>query len=539
MSERQTLIAGYFDGDLDAAAREELAALLEHDASAAGEFDEALHIEALLRAAHTELPSSGARRRSPWRLAAVAAAVLAAATGAWLGSRESTDHQVLAGRVLVDGQEVSRIPEGAALEVAGNGPATIRLADGSRAELSPASRAVLCGGVGELRQVVKLDRGKGDFNVEKGAKKFRVDTPVGKVTVLGTEFSVELRPAVSKGEGKMKGKMALALVVAVAAGSVRVDFDGKEHVLSVGQQRVFGREREGDGKKESGLPESVRGFSGRVRGAVVTKGKKHTFTFKVGRVLKTWKGSKAKKPAALVGLTIKIGPRWQKNKRGKWRPVEIQVLFIRKLKAGSELTLEVRNVERDEFAILELDRDQRTWALKKGGEREGEKREGERREGEKKEGERREGERREGDRPRRYVLSDGKAEARFLGLVLGREGAKLKIKILKVGKAHKKLPVGKTVIFAAQWEKKEGGGWRPSRREMKVFKALRRGDRVECGAYFDKHPRLCIVELAGGGEKERKEHKDGKREGKHREGEKREGEKKEGAKKEGGDDLDF
>ncbi len=552
MSERESLITGYLGGDLDEAGRRELAALLERDAGTVREFDAALRIEALLQAAHGEPPSDarladGIRgrnrsRRFPRRLAVAAAAVLAAAAGAWLGSRDRAGHEVLAGRVLVGGREVRRVPDGAALEVAGNGPATICLADGSRTELSPASRAVLRGRVGELRQVVKLDRGKGSFKVEEGAEKFRVDTPVGKVTVLGTRFSVELRPAASKGENKMKGKMALALVVAVTAGSVRVDFGGKEHVLSVGQQRVFGGEGEGHKKEESGLPESVRGFSGMVRGVVVAKGEKDTFTFKVGRVLKVWKGNKAKKPAALVGRTIKVGPGWRKSKRGKWHRVEIHVLFIRKLKAGQELSLEVRNVERDYFAILELGAEQRAWALKGAGEREGEKKEGEHREGEKKEGEHREGEHREGERPRRFVVSEGKATARLLGVVRGRKKSVLFIKIEKITGQTKwrnsktgthEAKAGATVGFAAQWEKR-GGRWRPSHREMKVFTALRPGNRVECGAYFDEHPRLRTVELAGRGEKERE---GGKREGEKKEGEKKESEKKEGEKS--GDDWDF
>ncbi len=30
---------------------------------------------------------------------------------------------------------------------------------------------------------------------------------------------------------------------------------------------------------------------------------------------------------------------------------------------------------------------------------------------------------------------------------------------------------------------------------MKIFKSLRPGTRVECGAYFDEHPRLSSVQV--------------------------------------------
>ena len=60
---------------------------------------------------------------------------------------------------------------------------------------------------------------------------------------------------------------------------------------------------------EDSLPQGLRGFSGQVRGIVVAKGGKNTFTFKVGRVLRAWQGNEAEDPELLVGRTVTVGPR--------------------------------------------------------------------------------------------------------------------------------------------------------------------------------------------------------------------------------------
>jgi ferric-dicitrate binding protein FerR (iron transport regulator) len=601
------LLAGYLDGDLEPQARAELAAAVEHDSAAAREFDAALRTEALLRAAHLEFPardriSAGVRARMKparnwWLPAFAAAAALAAVCGASLALREPTpapapvpvpretpalaDNQLLSGTLLINGEPAREIPNGSRVQVNSAGGAVVRLADGSRARFLPRSTALLRGPADGLRQVVALERGKALFNVEQGARQFRVDTPSGRVTVTGTRFSVELECRDSKGDEKVKGKLGLAMIVVVAAGSVSVEYDGETHRLTTGQQRVFGAEGEKrPEKRKSRLPEGVRGFSGSLSGTVVARGEKHSFTFKIQKVLKTWKGNKAKRPQALVGQTIRIGPRWEK-KRKRWRPSELHLLFIRKLEPRRQLDLEIANHEGDHFSILELTADQREWARKghKDGEkREGEKREGEHRDGEKRDGEKRDGEHRDGDkregekhdgekregekrnRPRRMVLSEGKSSARFVGVVKRLKKAVLYIRIEKIkGQATWKHPktgsheakAGSTVGFCAQWEKR-GDRWRPSRREMKIFRELRPGDRVECGAYFDEHPRLRVIEVEGRkreGEKREgdrhnaekkkdREHGDkdeGKGEKKERDGKEKQEEKKEGK----GDDWDF
>jgi len=121
-----------------------------------------------------------------------------------------------------------------------------------------------------------------------------------------------------------------------------------------------------EGTKDD-IPESLQGFSGQVRGVVVSKGEKDVLRFKVGRLLRTWKDSKAKDAEAIVGRTVRVIPSWHKGDDGKWHPYELHVSFIRKVKVGQEMTIEIRNVEGPRnFQILELSKEQR--ALARGGE---------------------------------------------------------------------------------------------------------------------------------------------------------------------------
>ena len=120
---------------------------------------------------------------------------------------------------------------------------------------------------------------------------------------------------------------------------------------------------------DESLPEGLRGFSGQVRGVVVRKGEKNTFDFNVARVLRILKDNRAEAPESIAGRTVPVGPRWTKGEDGKWHPVERHAAFIRGLKPGQEITLEIRNVEHSHFSILELSEDQRKLAGQKHAER--------------------------------------------------------------------------------------------------------------------------------------------------------------------------
>jgi ferric-dicitrate binding protein FerR (iron transport regulator) len=186
-----------------------------------------------------QTPRGRFRRVVVWVTATAAAVALTVGAVLWFasGRKQLPASEVLAGRVSVGGGTVERVPAGAWFEVAGDTAAVIRLADGSRAELEPASEAALHGRVGEVREVVELSRGGGAFQVAHGGGLFRVETPAGTVTALGTAFSVRLQP---RRELKTGTKRKPALAVAVTEGSVRVDADGQSVVIAAGQGRVFG-----------------------------------------------------------------------------------------------------------------------------------------------------------------------------------------------------------------------------------------------------------------------------------------------------------
>jgi ferric-dicitrate binding protein FerR (iron transport regulator) len=198
------------------------------------------------------MPSRSGRRAMLGE-AAAAAVLLALGIGlfAYFGQKPAATenvppspvNEVVSGKVKIDGVAVERLPEEQWFEVASDVPAMIRLADGSAAELAPTTKARLHARREDSRPSVELSQGAGKFKVPRSGDKFRVETGVGSVTVLGTEFSVKLEPR--RGEGK-KSRSRLLLSVSVTEGSVTVNADGKNTVLRAGDSRVFGRKREED-----------------------------------------------------------------------------------------------------------------------------------------------------------------------------------------------------------------------------------------------------------------------------------------------------
>jgi len=208
---------------------------------------------ALPAAAHVRhRPSGGARRFA-------AAALLLVTCGAglvWVATRPAASrpsYEIVSGTISIGGVAAGAIPDGVEFEVTGLTPAVIRLADGSRAELAPVSRAVLRRDLDSPRQAIVLARGSGRFQVEKQQREFRVETPVGNVTALGTEFTVEVRPAEPPsprpveidgpaGIDGLAGALIAAptqLLVAVLAGEVAVAYGDETYSLGLGDDRVY------------------------------------------------------------------------------------------------------------------------------------------------------------------------------------------------------------------------------------------------------------------------------------------------------------
>lgn len=99
-----------------------------------------------------------------------------------------------------------------------------------------------------LNQEVQQDRGTVSYRVQPGAT-FRVQTPHGNVTVLGTEFRVVVAESDATGGETMRKQWAIAgvgaslgalLWVGVEQGSVSLSSHGKELVVGAGQAGEVG-----------------------------------------------------------------------------------------------------------------------------------------------------------------------------------------------------------------------------------------------------------------------------------------------------------
>jgi|GEM_PF-2980220 len=201
---------------------------------------------------------------TPARTWVAAAAVLLIASVAivfWLSvrgdrssMRDSSDYSVVSGRILVDGIASDAIRPGARLSVRGSAAAVIEMPDKSRTQLEPDSELVVHGPVGDARQTVEFIRGEGRFRISEGRGLFCVETPVGLISVLGTEFTVNLRSEENSlaGAPDMKLRLAQILTVAVMFGTVEVDVDGEKYVLFEGESRVFAAERGREDREERG-----------------------------------------------------------------------------------------------------------------------------------------------------------------------------------------------------------------------------------------------------------------------------------------------
>jgi ferric-dicitrate binding protein FerR (iron transport regulator) len=258
-SRSHQLIESHLDQCASAAELGELDQLLAASPEAVGAFVHAARLEASLTDYFIEAgtvttmevrsrPKIRPRRAALLKGLVAALLVLAAGGPFVFGPEHVAPNDLVSGRVLIDGVEAASIPAGSRFEVAGDTAAVIRLADDSRAELAPDTQAVLRGRVGGRPEVVELDKGKGNFQVGKAGRGFRVDTPVGTITGRNTEFSVELRPTDETGVEPMSEQVALLLAVAVLAGDVEVRSKGQSYVVARGESYLFAAEQKGTRK---------------------------------------------------------------------------------------------------------------------------------------------------------------------------------------------------------------------------------------------------------------------------------------------------
>jgi ferric-dicitrate binding protein FerR (iron transport regulator) len=214
------LIQRYLDGTLTPEELAELDALLR-DPAAAERFASLSRLDADLSSHFREearlpaLPPLPPRRRWAARLALAACLLLLAGAGLVWWSLPPAPSLPLPPDwpryLVVDVDETVVLPDGSSVE----------LTAGTTATLWP--------------RAVEMREGEGRFDVRPGDERFEVKTPVGRVTVVGTEFQVNVNE-----EETMNGK--LILTVAVMAGLVDVSYDGRTFRLGAGQRGVYGQE---------------------------------------------------------------------------------------------------------------------------------------------------------------------------------------------------------------------------------------------------------------------------------------------------------
>jgi len=175
-----------------------------------------------------------------WKSLAAVALVLVVGTTIWIAKNAGGNGlRLVAGRVMVAGHDVNRIPLNESFEVAGRGPAIIELAGGARIELAAATRCAI--GRDNQLFVLKLESGGGDFRVQSDQPSLRVETLLGEVTTSGGRFSLDLITTLPE-QVSSTATMSIQLprlVVAVAQGAVTVKQAGISTTLSAGEERVF------------------------------------------------------------------------------------------------------------------------------------------------------------------------------------------------------------------------------------------------------------------------------------------------------------
>jgi hypothetical protein len=148
-----------------------------------------------------------------------------------------------------------------------------------------------------------------------------------------------------------------------------VDREHDERERDSDRKKVSDRKSDGDreGKKnrESDrvrFPKSLAGFSGQVGLVVEKKGDGPSLIAKVHKVHEVWKNNKADKPKELEGHMIRIVPGRHKNDAGKMQQIPLHQAFIRAFPAKEDGRFEIRHLEGNYFAILELNERQRKFA---------------------------------------------------------------------------------------------------------------------------------------------------------------------------------
>lgn len=101
------------------------------------------------------------------------------------------------------------------------------------------------------------------------------------------------------------------------------------------------------------IPDQAAGFCGNIKAKVVANQRKNVVV-EVLEILKTWEHNKAKEPAAMKGKMLIVVPRIAKDDHS-----DLVVRYMKGLKKGQVISLDVANKEGETLMLLELNEEQR------------------------------------------------------------------------------------------------------------------------------------------------------------------------------------
>ncbi len=171
------------------------------------------------------------RRFYVW--SALAAAAVALVAGIWFVLPARYPEPIAEGSYTLE--HSGALQRGSVLRTESKG-ATLKLGGYCSVVVSPNSKVGVEGQPHSER--VSLLQGEVLCSVSKGIGSFDVKTPVGIVSVRGTEFRVSLQPKKSDALNPQD----VSLAVTVVSGKVNVNHDGKDVLLEPGPARIFGAE---------------------------------------------------------------------------------------------------------------------------------------------------------------------------------------------------------------------------------------------------------------------------------------------------------
>lgn len=133
----------------------------------------------------------------------------------------------------------TRVERGAIVATSAE-PALVSLGGYARVRVEPQSKLRVNGG--KRQETVFLEQGAVQCEVERDKGAFAVETRIGIVRVKGTRFSVRLQK--QGGTDMRMGTLGIIMAVAVASGSVEVQYGGQTYTLGTGATQAFGEAAE-------------------------------------------------------------------------------------------------------------------------------------------------------------------------------------------------------------------------------------------------------------------------------------------------------